>query len=374
MTHSELSFYDKTYPNQPEASKIPGQNSSFPGQTNQKTYKTDFDQIRKISSPDDEQSQVYIQRCLERVSQYNLDGASHIEKYLNDQRRRLCRPNTIKNSSLEILQFFKFLKKIGRLCIETVTRNDVSTFIEFEQDRGLKPKTISTRLRNLYAFLNYLAERDIVSPDILKKKMRIKVPDPLPRAIDPEDIRAFLSVIHTNRDRAMMLILLRTGMRIGELLNTKVVDINLEEKRIEIYEARKTRTGRVVYLSKDAEAALKKWLHERDSQEPYLFYSSHRDHDRISYTGARRVFNKYMTEAGLSHKGYSLHCLRHTFASELLNAGMRLECLQQVLGHSCIEMTRRYARLTDITRREEYFKAMDRIEKGEINGSYQCDS
>jgi integrase/recombinase XerD len=52
-----------------------------------------------------------------------------------------------------------------------------------------------------------------------------------------------------------------------------------------------------------------------------------------------------LNQADLAHKGYTLHCLRHTFASELLNAGMRLECLQQLLGHSSIEMTRRYARL-----------------------------
>jgi len=68
-----------------------------------------------------------------------------------------------------------------------------------------------------------------------------------------------------------------------------------------------------------------------------------------------------------------LHALRHTFASELLNAGMRLECLQQLLGHSSIEMTRRYARLTDVTRKDEYFRAMAKIEKGEIDGHYRCD-
>jgi site-specific recombinase XerD len=77
--------------------------------------------------------------------------------------------------------------------------------------------------------------------------------------------------------------------------------------------------------------------------------------------------------AGLAHKGYTLHALRHTFASELLNAGMRLECLQQLLGHSSIEMTRRYARLTDNTRREEYFKAMQIIESEGIRGHYRRD-
>jgi site-specific recombinase XerD len=85
------------------------------------------------------------------------------------------------------------------------------------------------------------------------------------------------------------------------------------------------------------------------------------------------MFVKYLDKAGLSNKGYTLHCLRHTFASELLNAGMRLECLQQLLGHSSIEMTRRYARLTDNTRKEEYFKAMTIIERGDINGHYRFD-
>ena len=68
-----------------------------------------------------------------------------------------------------------------------------------------------------------------------------------------------------------------------------------------------------------------------------------------------------------------MHCLRHTFASELLNAGMRLECLQVLMGHTSVEVTRRYARLTDRTREEEYFKAMTIIQRGEIDGHYQLD-
>ena len=91
----------------------------------------------------------------------------------------------------------------------------------------------------------------------------------------------------------------------------------------------------------------------------------------LSYEAARVLFIKYLAQAGLSDKGYTLHCLRHTYASELLNAGMRLECLQQLLGHSDIEMTRIYARLTDVTRRDEYFKAMSIIERGELNGHYR---
>jgi len=62
--------------------------------------------------------------------------------------------------------------------------------------------------------------------------------------------------------------------------------------------------------------------------------------------------------------------LRHTFASEMLNAGLRLEVLQQLLGHSSLEVTRQYARLTDKTREKEYFHAMTIIERGEIHGHY----
>jgi hypothetical protein len=85
------------------------------------------------------------------------------------------------------------------------------------------------------------------------------------------------------------------------------------------------------------------------------------------------VLVKYLAKVGLSHKGYTLHCLRHTFATELLNAGMRIECLQQLLGHHSLEMTRRYARLTDRTREEEYFKAMAIIERGERDVYLGCD-
>jgi site-specific recombinase XerD len=90
----------------------------------------------------------------------------------------------------------------------------------------------------------------------------------------------------------------------------------------------------------------------------------------LCYTSARNIFVKYIGAARLQDKGYTLHSLRHTFASELLNAGMRLECLQLLLGHREIEMTRRYARLTDKSREEEYFRAMAIIEQGGIDGVY----
>ncbi len=309
-----------------------------------------------------------IEKCLKQLVKKGLFGRPYVKDYLYSLKRRNCRPNTILSYFTMLMVFLSYLKRRGRTYLETITREDLSSFIEHEQDRGLKPNTVSSRLRLLYAFLRHLVDREVVHSDLLKRRMRVKVPDALPRAIDPEEIKQILAVIGKVRDWAMILVLLRTGMRIGELLDTRMSDVNLREKRITIMEAQKTRVGRVVYLSADACKALKVWLNKRDSGKEYLFYGQ--GTQRLSYSAARERFAKHLEKAGLAHKGYSLHCLRHTCATELLNAGMRLECLQQLLGHRSIEMTRRYARLTDNTRREEYFRAMALIEKGESHGHY----
>ena len=160
-------------------------------------------------------------------------------------------------------------------------------------------------------------------------------------------------------------------MRIGELLNAQVRDIHLEERKIDIWEAEKNRTGRVVYFTDDARDALRTWFEKRDPAKAFVFYAQGRD--TMTYAGARAMFCKYLRKANLSYKGYTLHCLRHTNASSLLNAGLPLECLRDLLGHNSVEVTRRYAKLTNTTREKEYFKAMAKIERGEIDGYYKLD-
>jgi len=186
--------------------------------------------------------------------------------------------------------------------------------------------------------------------------------------MQPSDVERLISVIDHTRNRALILVLLRTGMRIGETLSVKVNDLDIKQRKIHIFEGEKNACGRVVYLSDDALFALKRWLKERDQDKEYVFYGQPRQ--SLGYSAARFLFITYLKKAGIEHKGYTVHSLRHTCASELLNAGMRLECLQQLLGHHNIEITRRYARLTDRTREEEYFRAMAVIEKGGVHGDY----
>lgn len=89
------------------------------------------------------------------------------------------------------------------------------------------------------AFMRFLVEGVVVHADVLSKRMSIKVPDSLPRAMEQADEEKLVSAIDDIRNRAMILLLLRTGMRIGELLNTLLRDVNLKEQKIEIWEAQK---------------------------------------------------------------------------------------------------------------------------------------
>jgi len=307
-----------------------------------------------------------LDRILQKLWDQDLTGAPYVEQYLRHMHRRDLTANTLRAAFTSIQGFLRFLKHQGKTDLPSLVHNDLEVFVESEQDRGLKPVSVENRLRQVRTFLRYLIEGKVVPSEVLSRRISIKVPEALPRAMDPRDVKRLLAGVQKVRDRAMILVLLRTGIRIGELLQLRVGDVHLPERKILLYIGEKNRTGRVVYLSVDACQALQEWMRKREAGKPLLFYGQGRS--SLGYTAARVMFQRYLQKAGISQKGYSLPGLRHTCATELLNAGMRLECLQQVLGHSNLEQTRRYARLTDKTREAEYFRAMDVIERRETNG------
>ncbi len=324
-----------------------------------------------ISTPPISTRRRVLEHILDKISQSDLPCKDYFTDYLRHKYRKNCRPNTLRIVDISLTQFLSFYRDVGKHHLEQMAREDIEAFVEHLQDRNLKPNSVRTRMCAVYAFVHFLIEKKVVGYELLERRIRLKLPDRLPRAIDPEALNQLLSVIDHVRDRAMILLLLRTGMRIGELLSTKVDDVDLMDQKILIYEADKTSVGRVVYYSDDAKEALLTWLKVRDRFKENLFYGQHRQ--SLSYEGARSMFNRYLEKAGLMYSGYTLHCLRHTFATDLLNARMRLECLRVLLGHTNLEVTRRYARLTDKTREQEYFSAMERIVKGNADADDKCD-
>jgi len=313
-------------------------------------------------------AQTPIDRILQKLSRMELPSKEHFERYMRHKWRLNHKPRTLDSSFKSVMLFLDFCGKAGKRDLEEIERVDLEAFIEHEQDRGLRISTVRTRLACIMAFLHFLMEQDVITGSLLKRSIKLKLSDVLPRAMNPADVRKLLSVIDDTRDRALILLLLRTGIRIGEALGLTLNDLDIKDRKIRLFEGEKNSMGRVVYLSDDALFAIKLWLRRRDKNKEFVFYGQ--GNRGLCYSAGRSRFVNYLKKAGLEQKGYTVHCLRHTFASELLNAGMRLECLQQLLGHQDIEVTRRYARLTDRTREQEYFRAMAIIEKGGIDGDY----
>jgi site-specific recombinase XerD len=309
-----------------------------------------------------------IEQLLNKLSRIELPAKEHFEHYLRHKWRLNHKLRTLHSSFTSVRLFLDFYAKSGKRDLQAMERTDLEAFIESEQDHGLRISTVRTRLACIIAFLHFLMEQDLIPLSLLKRRIKLKLPEVLPRAMHPADVKKLLSVIDDIRDRALILLLLRTGIRIGEALGLRLNDLDMQDRKVHLFQGEKNSMGRVVYLSDDVLSALKLWLRQRDQNKEFVFYG--RDNKPICYSTGRSRFVRYIQKAGLEQKGYTVHCLRHTFASELLNAGMRLECLQQLMGHQDIEVTRRYARLTDTTREEEYFRAMAIIEKGGINGQY----
>ncbi len=302
-----------------------------------------------------------LDRWTERIRNSGLSGTDIVADYLHEKYIKNLSFHTINHSGGTILAFLNFLDTRGSSLL-TLTRRDIGAFVEYKQDKGLKVVSIISHLRAIYAFVAYLVGQEVLPPEIMNPKVRMQEPDALPKAIPDEDIKALFAAVTSVRDRALLMLLYRTGMRIGELLQVKVDDIILPEQTILLYVGSKNYEGREVYYSSDAEQALKDWLRTRDTTKRYLFYG--RTDKPLSYVSAWTVMRKALERAGLSDKGYSLHNLRHTFATEMINHGMRVEVLQQILGHQDIEMTMRYARLSNQRIEEDYYRAMRIIAGG----------
>ena len=162
-----------------------------------------------------------LQRILNRLGRMELPGADQLEAFLRHVARRNRRPRTLCSLWQSSMLFLCMLRDAGRRELGSITRADVEAFIEHEQDRGIKITTIRTRLVCVCAFLRYMVEEKVVSAEVFVRRIRLQLPERLPRAMDPDDLAKLLCVIDDTQDRAMILVLLRTGMRIGELLQTR---------------------------------------------------------------------------------------------------------------------------------------------------------
>ena len=242
-----------------------------------------------------------------------------------------------------------------------VTANDIDSLIAATRQQGLSPGTIKNTIDLLRGFFRFLCEENEMSAQpVLKHRHSILVPVMLPKPMHETDLAAFFRVIDSIRDRLIFLLMLRCGLRISEVCRLAWPQVDLSQGTLLISDG-KGQVDRTAYLSPDLEQALRLWQMRR-GDDHYIFTSSQFQSSHIHCRTVCRMMAKYLEQAGIS-RHYTPHSLRHTFATQMLNAGVTLEVLKELMGHRSLQMTLCYAQLYETTKRQQYDQAMTRIEK-----------
>jgi integrase/recombinase XerC len=308
-----------------------------------------------------------------------------LEKHFSDY--------TVKSYGADLIQFGQFLSgEIGH-----ANANQASGAVTLEQldERQLKcePLTIREFLAYLYAqnytksttarklatlrsFYKFLIRRGVVSVNPLSTIRTPKQEKRLPKCLDLEQVQKLLdspddSELLGARDKAMLEVLYSSGIRVSELVELEMSDLDLQEGILRV--KGKGRKDRLTPIGSQAIKALQRYFELRNA-DPKLssqtlvrvFLNKHGE--SLSTRSVRRKLDKYLVEAGLD-PGISPHTLRHSFATHLLNNGADLRSVQELLGHQSLSTTQIYTHLTTSRMKQVYDQAHPRADAGTVPGA-----
>lgn len=280
-----------------------------------------------------------------------------VVQYRRFLKRRNCSTNTVKNYMHTLRQFILWVD----IPIEHVRGKKILSYIDHLRARRLQPKTINCHLDSIRGFYNYLIdEEDLRIDNPVKRNYNLRLPRPLPRYLRDEEVPRLFTHIKNNRDRAIFMLMLRCGLRLEEVANLTLRAINLHRAQLFIYDG-KGGKDRVVYLSSDAFEALSRYLKKRPSsrvRKVFLVEKGAYKGKPLSMRGIQKRMEHYAREAGLK---VSCHQLRHTMATQLLNADADLVIIQDLLGHNQIRTTQRYCKVSNLKVQRDYHKAIGKV-------------
>jgi site-specific recombinase XerC len=281
-----------------------------------------------------------------------------IERFQKWLRRKSPHTSTHIHYSSDVCLFFAWINK----SVEDISVRDVDAFIENCQSCGHAIATVNRRLAALRTFYRFLAieTEDAPRNPVLPKRHFIRVGQRLPRDVQDKDLDKLFAVIAGPRDRAIFLLMLRCGLRVGEVRNLSLVDLYLEPFQgslPRLWLHGKGGVQRVVYLSAQPLAALQVWLSIRpQTQDEAVFLN--RFGRRLSVTGIQDRLAKYCRQAEL---WITCHQLRHTFGRHLTEAHMPVTSIQRLLGHARLRTTELYLHISDSQVQADYEAAMRQI-------------
>jgi len=281
-----------------------------------------------------------------------------VVQYRRFLKRRNCSANTVKNYMHTLRQFILWVN----IPIENhVMGKKILGYIDHLRARRLHPKTINCHLDSIRGFYNYLIyEEDLKIDNPVKRNYNLRLPRPLPRYLRDEDVPRLFAHIKNYRDRAIFMLMLRCGLRLEEVANLTIAAIDLRRSQLFIYDG-KGGKDRVVYMSSDAFKALSTYLKKRPSlrvKKVFLVEKGSYQGRPLSMRGIQKRMEYYAKKAGLK---VSCHQLRHTMATQLLNADADLVIIQDLLGHNQIRTTQRYCKVSNLKVQRDYHRAIDKV-------------
>lgn len=245
--------------------------------------------------------------------------------------------------------------------MELVVTEDIKCYVDFLLEKELSAQTINGHLAVIRSFYNYLKdeeEKHLQNPVVMG--ITLRVPRPLPKNLRDGDVPIFLQSIKKSRDMAMFMLMLRCGLRVEEVANLALDAIDYRRNQIMVRSGKGAK-DRLVYISNDAADALAVYLRTRPpTREPKVFLVEKGicKGKPISIRGIQKRIEYYSKKCGIP---VSCHRLRHTMATQLLNADADLVTIQDLLGHTKIKTTMRYCKLSNMKAQRDYYKAIAKV-------------
>jgi site-specific recombinase XerD len=280
-----------------------------------------------------------------------------IERYRRSLQRKNYASVTQKNYLNRIERFVLWLNAP----LADTTRATIGSYVDYLLRKRLRPKTIACHLQTLHVFFEYLIDEEHVPLTNPVTRVPVRLPKPLPRCLKDNEIEKLLAVIRDPRDTAMFMLMLRSGLRVNEVARLTVDAVDYRRRQVFVYNGKGAK-DRVVYVSDDALNALTAYLKKRSSKAKGLFLvqKGPLTGTQLSVRGIQKRIEYYAKKSGLAA---SCHRLRHTFATQLLNADADLATIQDLLGHEHITTTQRYCRVVNLKVQRDYYKAMETVLK-----------
>ena len=255
--------------------------------------------------------------------------------------------NTIESYKRDLIKFYDYNKKD----IKNINKDDIKNYLKYLSDL-VDERSIARNISALKTFYKYLIINKIIKYNPIESISSPKLGKKLPNTLSEEDINKLLDIKlndnYSYRNKAMLELMYATGLRVSELVNLKVYDVNLEEAIVKTMG--KGSKERIIPMGDYALNALKIYINEYRSSlfkkeiNDYLFLNNHGK--QMTRQGFFKIIKKIALEQGIS-KDFSPHTLRHSFATHLLKHGADLRIIQELLGHSDVSTTQIYTHVSN---------------------------